>query len=72
MALGEIAYLSPWLVRAAGDGPGRRVAEARDERRLFLLCLALPPIVVFTLTPLWGAPRPAALDDAGLVLRLSR
>ena len=28
---------------------------ARDERRLFLVCLALPTIVVFTLTPLWGA-----------------
>jgi hypothetical protein len=26
-----------------------------DERRLFLLCLALPPIALFTITPLWGA-----------------
>jgi hypothetical protein len=26
-----------------------------DPRRLFLLSLALPPILVFTLTPLWGA-----------------
>ena len=26
----------------------------RDERRLFLLCLSLPAIVLFTLTPLWG------------------
>ena len=25
-----------------------------DERRFFLLCLSLPPIVLFTLTPLWG------------------
>ena len=25
-----------------------------DERRLFLLCLSLPPIVLFTVTPLWG------------------
>ena len=30
-------------------------AASRDERRLFLVCLALPPIVVFTITPLWGA-----------------
>jgi hypothetical protein len=25
-----------------------------DERRFFLLCLSLPPILLFTLTPLWG------------------
>jgi hypothetical protein len=25
-----------------------------DERRFFLLCLSLPPIVLFTVTPLWG------------------
>jgi len=56
MAVGEIAFLSPWiaapLVAALIDGVRRAV---RDERRLFLICLALPAIVVFTLTPLWGA-----------------
>ena len=56
MAIGEIAFLSPWiaapLVAALTDGARR---AARDERRLFLVCLALPTIVVFTLTPLWGA-----------------
>ena len=56
MAIGEIAFLSPWiaapLVAALIDGARR---AARDERRLFLVCLALPTIVVFTLTPLWGA-----------------
>ena len=56
MAVGEIAFLSPWvaapLVAALIDGTRRAAA---DERRLFLICLALPPIVVFTLTPLWGA-----------------
>jgi len=56
MAIGEIAFLSPWLaaplVAALIDGVRR---AARDERRLFLVCLALPTIVVFTLTPLWGA-----------------
>ena len=56
MAIGEIAFLSPWiaapLVAALIEGARR---AARDERRLFLVCLALPTIVVFTLTPLWGA-----------------
>lgn len=56
MAIGEIAFLSPWLaaplVAALIDGARR---ATRDERRLFLVCLALPTIVVFTLTPLWGA-----------------
>jgi len=32
------------------------VRRARsDERQLYLLCLSLPAIVAFTLTPLWGA-----------------
>jgi hypothetical protein len=56
MAIGEIAFLSPWLAAplvAALIDSARRAA--RDERRLFLVCLALPTIVVFTLTPLWGA-----------------
>ena len=56
MAIGEIAFLSPWiaapLLAALIDGVGR---ARRDERRLFLVCLALPTVVVFTLTPLWGA-----------------
>jgi len=56
MAIGEILFLSPWvaapLVAALADGVRR---AARDQRRLFLVCLALPTIVVFTLTPLWGA-----------------
>jgi len=55
MAIGEIAFLSPWLaaplVAALVDGVRR---ATRDERRLLLVCLALPTIVVFTLTPLWG------------------
>jgi 4-amino-4-deoxy-L-arabinose transferase-like glycosyltransferase len=54
--LGEIALLSPWifvpLIRSLFAG-ARRAFE--DEKRLFLTCLALPAIVLFTLTPLWGA-----------------
>ena len=60
MALSEIALLSPWLFAPLLLGlvaAGRRVLARPDDggRRLFLLCLALPAIVVFTLTPLWGA-----------------
>ncbi len=56
MLLGQIAYLTPWIFAPLA---GALVAGARkglqDERRLFLVCLAAPPILVFTLTPLWGA-----------------
>jgi len=53
VALGQIAYLSPWLFvpLIAGLYPGLRLRC--DGRRLFLLCLSLPPIVVFSVTPLW-------------------
>jgi hypothetical protein len=55
MALGEIAYLSPWLMAPLAMGLFDAWRKRRDERRLFLVSLALPPILVFTLTPLWGA-----------------
>lgn len=54
MAIGEIVYLLPWLFAALVAGLALAFRKRRDERRLFLLCLALPPIVVFTLTPFWG------------------
>jgi hypothetical protein len=59
MALGEIAFLSPWVAAPLIGGvvaAGRRIARGEDDgRRLLLICLAVPTIVVFTLTPLWGA-----------------
>ena len=55
MTLGEIAYLSPWLFVPLAAGVAWAWRDRRDEGNLFLLCLALPPIVVFTITPLWGA-----------------
>ena len=55
MALGEIAYLLPWIFAPLVAGLAAAWRKRSDERRLFLLCLALPPIVVFTITPLWGA-----------------
>jgi hypothetical protein len=55
MALGQIAYLSPWIFIPLTAGLASAWRRRSDERRLFLLCLALPPIVLFTITPLWGA-----------------
>ena len=54
MALGEIVYLFPWLFAALLAGLAAAWRARRDERGLFPLCLALPPILVFTLTPFWG------------------
>lgn len=54
MALGEAAYLSPWIFLPLVAGLVVALRHWRDERRLFLLCLSLPPIVLFTVTPLWG------------------
>jgi len=56
MALGQIVWLAPWIFAPL---LGALIAAARrarsDERRQFLLCLSLPPIALFSLTPLWGA-----------------
>ncbi len=55
MGLGEIAYLLPWIFAFLVLGLAEAWRERKDQRKLFLFCLALPPIVLFTLTPLWGA-----------------
>jgi hypothetical protein len=55
MSFGEIAFLSPWIFAALVAGLANAFRIWADERRFFLLCLSLPPIVLFTLTPLWGA-----------------
>jgi 4-amino-4-deoxy-L-arabinose transferase-like glycosyltransferase len=54
MALGEIAFLSPWIFAALIAGLVDAFRLWRDEKRFFLLCLSLPPIALFTMTPLWG------------------
>ena len=54
MALGEIAFLSPWIFAPLIAGLANGFHLWRDQRRLFLLCLSLPPIALFTVTPLWG------------------
>jgi hypothetical protein len=54
MVLGEVAFLSPWIFAPLVAGIAAAFRRCRDERRLFLLCLSLPAIVLFSLTPLWG------------------
>jgi 4-amino-4-deoxy-L-arabinose transferase-like glycosyltransferase len=54
MVLGEIAFLSPWIFAPLVFGLASAFRKRADERRMFLLCLSAPPIVLFTLTPLWG------------------
>ena len=54
MVLGEVAFLSPWIFVPLVAGMMSAFRHWRDDRYLFLLCLSLPPIVLFTLTPLWG------------------
>jgi len=54
MALGEIAFLSPWIFAPLAAGLVNAFRLWWDERRLFLFCLSLPPIFLFTMTPLWG------------------
>lgn len=53
VALGQIGFLSPWIFVPLLAGLVSGVRRLRDRRRLFLICLALPPIVLFTVAPLW-------------------
>jgi 4-amino-4-deoxy-L-arabinose transferase-like glycosyltransferase len=54
MILGQIAFLSPWIFAPLVAGLASAIRQRADERRLFLLWLSLPPIALFTATPLWG------------------
>ena len=54
MAIGQVLYLSPWLFVPLAAAIVWALRLRRDGRMLFLLCLAAPPIVLFTATPLWG------------------
>ena len=53
VALGQIAFLSPWMFVPLVAGLVAGMRHWRDARRLFLLCLSLPPIILFTAAPLW-------------------
>jgi hypothetical protein len=54
MVLGEVAFLSPWIFAPLVAGIANAFRHRQNERYLFLLCLSLPMIVSFTLTPFWG------------------
>ena len=54
MVLGQIAFLSPWIFAPLVAGLASAIRQRADERRLLLLCLSVPPIVLFTVTPFWG------------------
>jgi 4-amino-4-deoxy-L-arabinose transferase-like glycosyltransferase len=54
MILGEIAFLSPWIFAPLVLGLFNAARRWQDERYRFLLCLSLPAIILFTLTPFWG------------------
>jgi hypothetical protein len=54
--LGQIVWLTPWISVLLAGALIAAVRLARvDERRALLLCLSLPPILLFSLMPLWGA-----------------
>jgi hypothetical protein len=53
MALGEAAYLLPWIFAALIVATFRGFRQS-DDRSRFFLWLALPPILAFTITPFWG------------------
>jgi len=56
MIAGQFAILGPWFFVVLAAALGWAVARSRqDERHLFFICLALPPILVFTVVPLWGS-----------------
>ena len=54
MVVGEVAFLSPWIFAPLVAGIASAFRHWRDERCQFMLCLSLPAIVLFSLTPLWG------------------
>ena len=54
MVLGEVAFLSPWIFAPLLAGIVSAFWRWQDGRYRLLLCLSLPTIVLFTLTPLWG------------------
>jgi 4-amino-4-deoxy-L-arabinose transferase-like glycosyltransferase len=54
MVLGEVAFLSPWIFAPLLAGMANASRHWQDERYRLLLCLSLPAVILFSLTPLWG------------------
>lgn len=54
--LGQILYVGPWIWPPLMVAVARAVASRRDDTAAwFLFCAGVLPIVIFTLTPLWGS-----------------
>ena len=53
--VGQVAWLTPWVFvpLALACWPALRAGRAQ-ERSWFCICLGLPAIVLFAVTPLWG------------------
>jgi 4-amino-4-deoxy-L-arabinose transferase-like glycosyltransferase len=52
--LAQAAWLLPWVAAALVLGAWSALKEARDRRLIFLACLSLPTIAVFSLAPAFG------------------
>lgn len=54
VAIGQVGYLTPWIFFALTGAlvSALRTPAGNDERPRWLACLALPPILVFTIIPL--------------------
>ena len=55
MVAGEAAYLSPWIGFGLVGGAIALWRKTGDDRVRLCLFLALPAIIIFTLTPIWGS-----------------
>lgn len=52
---GQILWMLPWIFVPMVIAAYRALRQGRDaDRSWYCLCLAMPPIVLFTVVPLWG------------------
>ena len=54
MLAGQFVWLAPWIAVPLATIAAQNLARLKDERRLFLIALAVPTILYFTLQSLWS------------------
>ncbi|MFX5693283.1 hypothetical protein ABTE17_21625, partial [Acinetobacter baumannii] len=54
MVVGQFVWLAPWVAVPLAYAGVAALGQIRDQRRLFLLALALPSIGYFTIQSLWS------------------
>lgn len=54
MLAGQFVWLAPWIAVPLATIAAQNLAQLRDQRRLFLMALAAPTILYFTLQSLWS------------------